>query len=228
MSLSSSSFSDESLYQISLIILNSVALPTFFITQFVKAPYGRHVRSGWGPTLPSYISWFLMESPTIFFSLLTFPFGRHVSSLRSLSLLAVFLLHYSHRTFIYPLRLFRRETTIGFPIIISLIGFFFNLLNSYVQIRWISHYGDYVSDKWFWGRFCVGLVVFVSGMAINVKSDLVLLGLKAQGSGYKIPKGGLFEVAIIKDPVCGPYSEGSPGQCCNCRCCYTVIRDAEI
>ncbi|KMT02972.1 hypothetical protein BVRB_8g195420 [Beta vulgaris subsp. vulgaris] len=184
---------DNSLYEFCLISLNFLSFPTIISCYFIQAPYGRHFRSGWGPTIPSWLSWLLMESPSFFFSLLIYPFGRHVSSIRSLSLLSIFLLHYFHRTFIYPLRL-RRKTTSGFPISVSLMAFSFNLLNSYVQSRWVSHYGEYDSDKWFWGRFSGGLVVFVIGMVVNVKSDLVLVGLKAQGGGYKIPRGGLFEL----------------------------------
>lgn len=75
------------------------------------------------------------------------------------------------------------------------MAFFFNLLNSYLQCRSVSHYADYEEDKWFWWRFSGGLAVFLSGMAVNVKSDLVLVGLKGEGrGGYKIPKGGFFEV----------------------------------
>lgn len=74
------------------------------------------------------------------------------------------------------------------------MAFSFNLLNSYVQIRWVSHYANYDSDEWFLGRFAGGLAVFITGMVVNVKSDLVLVGLKAQGGGYKIPRSGLFEL----------------------------------
>ncbi|CAO2841458.1 unnamed protein product [Amaranthus hypochondriacus] len=192
--LSSSSFPDRSFYNFCLLFLNFISFPTFLGCNFIQAPYGRHIRSGWGPTIPSWVSWFLMESPTVFFSLLIYPFGRHVSSLRSFSLLSVFLLHYIHRTIIYPIFRLRRNSNGSFPISVSLIAFTFNLLNSYVQIRWVSHYGDYEADEWFWWRFLVGLVVFGLGMMVNVKSDLVLLGLKAQGGGYKIPRGGLFEL----------------------------------
>lgn len=76
---------------------------------------------------------------------------------------------------------------------IALLAFVFNLLNAYVQSRWVSHYADYDSDEWFWVRFSGGMVVFAGGMAVNVWADKVLMGLKREGSGYKIPKGGLFE-----------------------------------
>ncbi|XP_021741624.1 steroid 5-alpha-reductase DET2 [Chenopodium quinoa] len=188
-----SASADATIYNLCLLTLYLIALPTFLALHFIQAPYGRHRRSGWGPTIPSWLSWLLMESPTIFFSLLIYPFGQFASSLRSFSLLAVFLLHYFHRTVVYPLRL-RRKTTSDFPISVSLMAFSFNLLNSYVQTRWISNYCDYGLDEWFWGRFSGGMVVFGFGMVLNVKSDLVLVGLKAQGGGYKIPRGGLFEL----------------------------------
>ncbi|KAL9262950.1 Steroid 5-alpha-reductase DET2-like protein [Drosera capensis] len=123
----------------------------------------------------------------------------HSSNLRSLSLLSVFLLHYIHRTCIYPLRLRKAtkantKTPRDFPVFVALLAFAFNSLNSYVQARWVSHYGDYERDQWFWWRFTGGFAVFVLGMMNNARSDLVLVGLKAQGGGYKIPRGGWFEV----------------------------------
>lgn len=36
--------------------------------------------------------------------------------------------------------------------------------------------------------------MFLAGMAVNVTSDLTLVGLKAQGGGYRIPQGGMFEL----------------------------------
>ncbi|XP_010262748.1 PREDICTED: steroid 5-alpha-reductase DET2 [Nelumbo nucifera] len=194
--------SDLNLFRYSLLTLYLITPPTFISLRFLQAPYGKHHRAGWGPTLSPPLAWFLMESPTVWFSLLVFSLGRNRSNPRALALLSVFLFHYIHRTCIYPLRLLKTPSrkagtvAIGFPISIALMAFAFNVLNSYLQMRWVSHYADYEHESgwWFWGRFSVGLAVFLSGMAVNVRSDSALMALKREGGGYKIPRGGWFEV----------------------------------
>ena len=42
-----------------------LALVTAAALTRVSAPYGRHVRDGWGPALPSRWVWMLMESPAV-------------------------------------------------------------------------------------------------------------------------------------------------------------------
>nr|XP_009787907.1 PREDICTED: steroid 5-alpha-reductase DET2-like [Nicotiana sylvestris] len=49
----------------------------------------------------------------------------------------------------------------------------------------------YNSPLSFW--FVGGIVVFAIGMMMNVWADGVLMGLKSQRGGYKIPRNGLFE-----------------------------------
>ena len=51
---------------------------------FIDAPYGRHARPGWGPTLPSRIGWILMESPSVIGMALLFFWGGHFGPLKSL------------------------------------------------------------------------------------------------------------------------------------------------
>ncbi|KAB1214650.1 Steroid 5-alpha-reductase DET2 [Morella rubra] len=190
--------SDQKLFHYSLRALYLIGPPTYISLRFLQAPYGKHHRPGWGPTMSPPLAWFLMESPTLWLTLLLFPFGLHSSNPKSLILISPFLLHYFHRTCIYPLRLqrnsVRRGTVSGFPISVAVMGFGFNLLNAYLQARWVSQYKDYDSDRWFWWRFVGGLVLFCGGMAVNIWSDRVLVGLKKEGGGYKVPRGGWFEL----------------------------------
>ncbi|KAH7865386.1 hypothetical protein Vadar_005931 [Vaccinium darrowii] len=189
---------DQTLFQYSLLSLLAAGPPTAVALLFLQAPYGKHRRPGWGPTIYPPLAWFLMESPTLWLTLLLFPLGRNHSNPKALTLISLFLLHYFHRVIIYPLKIHfknsNRKTAGGFPVSVALMAFAFNLLNSYLQARWVSHYADYESDGWFWWRFAGGLAVFVSGMAANVTSDMVLLRLKSEGGGYKIPRGGWFEM----------------------------------
>lgn len=187
--------SDLAFFHGAVVFYFLIGPPTYISCRYITAPYGKHHRKGWGPTVPAPIAWFLMESPTLWLTLLLFAIGQHRSNPKSILLISPFLLHYIHRTIIYPLRL-RRKPSTGYPISVALMAFAFNLLNSYLQSRWVSEYADYRYDEWFWWRFCGGLVVFLSGMAVNVKSDMELVKLKDSGGGgggYKIPRGGMFE-----------------------------------
>lgn len=37
----------------------------FGLLFYINAPYGRHIRRGWGPQLDNRLGWFLMESPAV-------------------------------------------------------------------------------------------------------------------------------------------------------------------
>ncbi|XP_022145671.1 steroid 5-alpha-reductase DET2 [Momordica charantia] len=187
--------SDQALFRNSLLALYLIGPPTAVALRFLQAPYGKHNRPGWGPTMSAPLAWFLMESPTLWLTLLLFPFGDHSSEPKPILLISPFLLHYLHRTCLYPIRLLRqRNSAAGFPVAVALMAFGFNVLNSYLQTRSVSHYKSYEGDGWFWWRFSVGAVVFATGMGVNIWSDGVLVGLKRAGGGYKLPTGGWFEL----------------------------------
>ncbi|XP_052701518.1 3-oxo-5-alpha-steroid 4-dehydrogenase 2-like isoform X2 [Crassostrea angulata] len=50
-------------------------------------------------------------------------------------------------------------------------------------------------SKWMWNsRFYLGIILFCTGMFINLQADHILRNLRKPGeTGYKIPRGGLFE-----------------------------------
>ncbi|XP_075108806.1 steroid 5-alpha-reductase DET2-like [Nicotiana tabacum] len=186
-------FSDQNLFQFIVFFILLMSIPTFILSQFLTSPYGKHYRSNSGTTISSPFAWFLMESPTLWLTILLFPFGKNHTNPLAYILISPFLLHYVNRTIIYPIKLSQKTTNGNFPLHIALTGFVYNILNAYIQTRWVSHYANYDVDKWFWFRFVGGIVVFAIGMMMNVWADGVLMGLKSQGGGYKIPRNGLFE-----------------------------------
>jgi protein-S-isoprenylcysteine O-methyltransferase Ste14 len=171
--------------------LLGLASATFLFLMRVSAPYGRHERAGWGPRIPARIGWLVMESPSCLVFIPVFFAGRHAEELVPRLLLGLWLLHYVYRTFVFPFRLRARGREL--PLVVMGLGLGFQLVNSYLNARYVSHFGNY-SGRWLTDpRFSAGLVVFLVGWAINHHSDAILLRLRASGDpGYRIPEGGLF------------------------------------
>ena len=168
-----------------------IAVPTLVALLFISAPYGRHLRDGWGPTIPARLGWILMELPTVVLFGAIYFAGQRALSLVPLVFLAFWQAHYLHRTFVFPFRL--RAEGKRMPLSIPAMAIVFNSLNAYINARWISHLGAYSADWLADPRFVAGAAVFVVGMAINLHSDTVLIGLRKPGeTGYKIPEGGFF------------------------------------
>ncbi len=168
-----------------------VAAVTFPALLFVAAPYGRHARSGWGPSLPARLGWMGMELPSPLCFVLAFGRGEHAFEALPLLFLGLYQLHYLQRTFIFPLLM--RAGGRPMPLATAAMSFAFNIANGTLNGLAVSHFGSY-GNAWLGDpRFLVGLVLFVAGYTINLHSDAVLRGLRGPGeSGYKIPRRGLF------------------------------------
>ncbi len=182
--------SEADLYRWVLWAVFALALLTVGALSVMSAPYGRHARQGWGPSLPARWAWVLMESPSSLGFLVLFFFGTHAASVVPLLFLVLWQSHYVHRTFIYPARL--PQGTKPMPFLVVSMGFSFNILNMYLNSRWISHWGDYAT-AWLWDpRFVVGVLLFGLGYFINRRADAILLLLRRRGEGYQIPQGFLY------------------------------------
>jgi hypothetical protein len=184
--------SEAALYSGLLAIMLVGGIGTLLGALRVTAPYGRHVRSGWGPTLPSRAAWFVMESPAVLVFAGVYSLGRARTDLAPLVLLGMWEVHYLNRTVIYPLRM--RANTKTMPAPIALMAFGFNLFNAYLNARWISQFGRY-SARWLEDpRFVAGASLMAAGLTTNVWADGVLRGLRGpDDTGYRIPRGGLFD-----------------------------------
>lgn len=174
-----------------VMLVLALAAQTFLLLLVVNAPYGRFTRSGWGPTLPSRTAWIIFESPASLLFVVIFALGDHAGDTTPLVLLCLWQFHYALRAFVYPLRM--RDTGKRIPLLIVVMAILFNVLNVYVNARWISQLGTY-SDDWLttWPFVC-GTFCFLAGWMINQHADRTLIRLRRHGhDGYQIPYGGLY------------------------------------
>jgi 3-oxo-5-alpha-steroid 4-dehydrogenase 1 len=169
-----------------------LAAVVFLALLFVTAPYGRHFRSGWGPTINARMGWVIMEGAAPLVFLLCFVLGSNIYTLPTLVFLGLWEVHYIHRAFIYPFGL--RNRTQEMPIAIVGFGLLFNIVNGYLNGRYIFTFSSGYTSEWLGDpRFITGVVLFIAGFIINRRADHILRNLRKPGeSGYKIPYGKLF------------------------------------
>ena len=163
----------------------------FVALLFINAPYGRHARGGWGPEISNRLGWILMESPAALFFAAVYALGPNALEPVPLVFCALWLTHYGYRAFVYPLRLPNAKKKM--PLMISAMAVVFNVINAYLNARWLSALGSYPLT-WLASPTCwIGIVAFVAGFALNVHADNILLALRKPGEqGYKVPQSGPF------------------------------------
>ena len=115
--------------------------------------------------------------------------------LPNIVLLACFLLHYFHRSIIYPLRMSHCNSM---PVSVMFLAFTFCCWNGFNQSITLLTIKTYPTDWMMQAQFSVGLLLFFLGAYINISSDYYLLSLKREKErngvkGYVIPRTGLFE-----------------------------------
>ena len=169
----------------------ALAVAVCVLLFFVVAPYGRHVREGWGPKIPSTLGWILMEAPSPILMAVFYLLGDR-KDLASTVFLAMWELHYFNRAFVFPLR--RRGGQKAMPLVIPLQAVLFNCVNAWTCGRWLFTYGPAHGADWLGDpRFLLGAAMFLAGFATNLQSDEILRRLRAPGeTAYKIPRGGLY------------------------------------
>ena len=179
------------IFNVLLIAWSVLGVAVFAALFFIAAPYGRHVRQGWGYTVGNKLGWVLMEAPApVIFAVFFFLGGN--AGITGIVFLVLWEAHYLHRAFIYPFSL--RGAARRMPLSVVSLGFFFNLMNGYLNSRHIFTFSGGYGAAWLADpRFIIGAIVFITGFVINRRADKVLRGLRQQGeSGYKISCDRLF------------------------------------
>jgi 3-oxo-5-alpha-steroid 4-dehydrogenase 1 len=170
----------------------ALAVPTFISLRFITAPYGRYRRAGWGPSLPARVGWLLMECPAALLFAAVYWAGAHRTGLVPLLLFCLWELHYAHRAFLYPLW---TRPGARMPLSMMALAVGFNVLNAWINARWVSGFGEYPRAWAYDPRFLAGAALFLGGFALNVTADRALRQLRRPGeSGYQVPHGGAFEL----------------------------------
>jgi 3-oxo-5-alpha-steroid 4-dehydrogenase 1 len=164
------------------------ALVSFLLLWFVSAPYGRHDRRGWGPSMPARLGWLLMELPAVLVPLACAATGT--GSPLAWLLLGLWLLHYVDRALIYPFRM--RMAGRRMPVLVALLAAGTNVVGNWAIFAW--HFGlgpPGALDAAAWPRVAPGVALFLLGFALNRHSDAVLRALRGPGeTGYRVPMRG--------------------------------------
>lgn len=169
-----------------------LAAVIFVALLFFVAPYGRHVRKGWGPTLSNTRGWIVMEAAAPIAFAVCYALGNDFS-LTAVVFFMMWEVHYVHRSFIYPFTLRGGEAR-RMPLSVVGMGMLFNGVNGYLNGRYVftlsgGYAGSWLRDP----RFVAGATLFVLGYVINRRADLILRELRQPGeTDYKVTSRWLY------------------------------------
>ena len=171
-----------------------LGIVSFILLSFISAPYGRHLRPGWGPTLNATALWVIMEAPSpISFALVYFMSDNAFKPV-PLVLLGLYMFHYLYQVIRLSFPDARRSQAKAHrhrPAGILSFNVANGSTNAFAITELAPHLlsTDWITDP----RFIIGVVVFAAGYVINQQSDAILRNLRKPGeSGYKIPQGGFY------------------------------------
>ncbi|KAB0349993.1 hypothetical protein FD754_014850 [Muntiacus muntjak] len=141
----------------------------FVLLKLRGSPYGRYASPGSGFGLPARAAWAVQELPSLALPLLACAGAgapaERLNRWPNCILLAMFLVHYAQR--------------------IAIILFIHTWACELCGLVTVTP-SNVVS--------CLGSALWLTGMLVNIHSDHVLRNLRKPGeTGYKIPRGGLFE-----------------------------------
>ncbi|ELK08156.1 3-oxo-5-alpha-steroid 4-dehydrogenase 1 isoform X1 [Pteropus alecto] len=163
------------------------------LLEVVGLPYGRYTSPGSAWQLSATTAWVVQELPSLVVPLFVCvaTAAERLRRWPNRVLLAMFVVHYIHRSLIFPFLIRGGKPTSWY---VCVMAFVFCTYNGYLQSRYLSHYAVYADDWVTDPRFLAGFVLWLTGMLINIHSDGILRNLRQPGqTGYGIPRGGLFE-----------------------------------
>lgn len=182
--------------QFYLIVFDFITFLTLF---FIPAYYGRYNNNR--KTFMMFndtFAWIFQESPNVFITLfyIFYLIGNKFKNftkedLIKIGYLSLFLFHYIHRTFIFPLKL-QKSKEKKWPVEISLMAFGFCVVNSLLINRSIIYFINLRNFEENFFSNMIGICLFFIGFYINVSHDYYILNKKNTVKGYFLPEYFLF------------------------------------
>ena len=182
---------ERAIYHAVLCAWLALSVVTFLVLLGRAAPYGRHGRAGWGPTIAPRWGWLLMEAPAaLVIVMLAIPRLGAPGDAQIYLLLGLWELHYVNRAFIFP---FRVRSKRPMPLTVVVMGMVFNGMNGWLNARGLTLFGPELGRVAITHpRVLIGTALFLFGLALNWDADARLLRLPRTDGAYAIPRGGAY------------------------------------
>jgi 3-oxo-5-alpha-steroid 4-dehydrogenase 1 len=173
-------------------IWSIIGLLTFLwlMTKMV-APFGRHMRTGFGYSIPAKYGWIVMESVSFFTFGAVFLTGSSEKTAIHWLLAGCWMMHYLNRSFIYPFQIRNKKGVM--PLLVVFSAVIFNIVNAGLNGFFLGTLVQFPAGYFLHFTFILGAFLFLAGALLNIISDQQLLRLRKHGEkGYKIPYGKPF------------------------------------
>lgn len=171
-----------------------LAVVVFISLYFVTAGYGQFRTKQWGWSINNKLAWVLMELPVFLVMLVIWSLSPLKWHLPQLVLFGLFELHYFQRSLVFP---FLMNGKSKMPVAIMFMGILFNVINGVIQgggLYWFPN-PDFEQGAAYLLRpnAIAGILLFVTGMAINLHSDHVIRHLRKPGdTKHYLPQRGMY------------------------------------
>jgi len=181
-------------YYLILFSWMGLALILFPVLLRITAPYGRYQSNRWGQQINNRFAWIFMELPSLLIFMILFLTGTVPKHAAGWIFFSVWVLHYTNRIFIYPMRIRTRGKQM--PLLIMILAIFFNFINAFLNGYWLGYLSEPYTTHWLKDpRLLIGLTIFLTGFILNQWSDTILISLRKGGkTGYFIPEKVLFRL----------------------------------
>ena len=183
-------------------------IPIFLCLIFIKAYYGKFFNSKSEddnciqkilrkifPVIPSRISWIVQECPCVFITIFYLIYYWENLNYKNILVIAPFLIHYIHRTFIFPFVIHSSKNN---PLEITLMAFIFCFFNAMMINRSVFCLIKDYDEENFFLHYIFGFATFALGMFININSDYSMIkqrnANKDTNNKYIIPRGFMYEL----------------------------------